>query len=127
MSEMKRLVFGEGLLSPTLSGDKQITLRKYRASSHDFTKDEVITGEFKDGLNLLLQITADTEIKMFSELTDSEAQQDGFQNAEGAFNGLKEYYPDLQKSDMNATIRYEVLRVNGVPVVSFNKHTAVAE
>ena len=102
MAEMKRLIFGEGLMFPTLTGEKQITLRKYRAGSHDFVKGEVIRGEFKDGLNVLLQITADTEKKPFNELTDAEAQADGFNNAEDAFNGLKDYYPDLQKTDLLA-------------------------
>ena len=127
MSEMKRLVFGEGLMGPTLSGNKQITLRKYRVGSHDFKNGEIIIGEFKDGANILLQITADTETKPFSDLTDLEAQQDGFQSAEDAFNGLKDYYPDLKKTDVSATIRYEVLRVQNVPVVSFNEHAKVAE
>lgn len=122
MAEMKRLVFGEGLMSPTLSGDKQITLRKYRAGSHDFLKDEVICGEFKDGLNILLQITADTKKKPFSKLTDQEAQADGFKSAEDAFNGLKDYYPDLQKTDLLATIHYEIMKVNKVPVVSINEY-----
>jgi hypothetical protein len=122
MAEMKRIIFGEGLMAPTLSGDKQITLRKYRAGSHDFQKDEIVIGEFKDGLNILLRITADTEKKPFSELTDEEAQADGFDNAEAAFNGLKDYYPDLQKTDLLATIRYEVFKVNGVPAVSINEH-----
>ena len=70
MIEKKRLLFGEGLMSPTLTGNKQITIRKYRAGSHDFVKGEVIRGEFKDGLSILLEITADTEKKPLSELTD---------------------------------------------------------
>lgn len=122
MAEMQRLIFAEGLMAPTLTGDKQITLRKYRAGAHDFVKGEVIRGEFKDGLNILLQITADTERKLFSELTDQEAQADGFDSAEDAFNGLKDYYPDLQKTDLLATIRYEVVKVNEVPAVSINEY-----
>ncbi|KKT60250.1 hypothetical protein A3G55_02445 [Candidatus Giovannonibacteria bacterium RIFCSPLOWO2_12_FULL_44_25] len=122
MAEMKRLIFGEGLMFPTLTGEKQITLRKYRAGSHDFVKGEVIRGEFKDGLNVLLQITADTEKKPFNELTDAEAQADGFNNAEDAFNGLKDYYPDLQKTDLLATIRYEIVKVDGTHAVSINEY-----
>lgn len=122
MTEMKRLIFGEGLMSPTLTGDKQITLRKYRAGSHDFVKGEVIRGEFKDDLNILLQITADTEKKPFSELTDEEAQADGFEDAEAAFNGLKGYYPDLQRSDLLATIRYKIVEVEGTPAVGINEY-----
>ncbi|MBI2635183.1 MAG: ASCH domain-containing protein [Parcubacteria group bacterium] len=122
MTEMKRLIFGEGLMSPTLTGDKQITLRKYRTGSHDFVKGEVIRGEFKDGLNILLQVTADTEKKPFSELTNEEARADGFEDAEAAFNGLKDYYPDLQKSDLSATIRYKIVEVDGTSAVSINEY-----
>ena len=127
VDEMKRLIFGEGLMFPTLAGEKQITLCKYRAGSHDFVKGEVIRGEFKDGWNILLQITADTEKKPFSELTDQEAQEDGFESAKDAFNGLKDYYQNLQWSDLLATIRYEILKTNEVPVVSVNEYVAHEE
>jgi hypothetical protein len=82
----------------------------------------VLDGEFKDGLNILLQITADTEKKPFSELKDAEAQADGFDSAGDAFNGLKDYYPDLQKTDLLATIRYEIVKVDGTPAVSINEY-----
>lgn len=119
---MRRLIFGNDLMSPTLSGEKLITLRKYRSDSHDFAKGEIIIGEFKDGLDILLQITADTEKKLFSELTDEEAQGYGYADSENCFNNLKEYYFDLKKSDILAVIRYEVLKVNDVPVVGFNEY-----
>lgn len=122
MSEKKRLNFSEGLMYPTILGKKQITLRKYRAGSHDFIKDEVVYGEFKDGLNILLQITADTEKKLFSELTDKEAQEDGFDDANHAFEGLKNYYPDLQKSDILAIIRYQIVKVDSCPAVIANEY-----
>ena len=122
MTEMGRLIFGEGLMGPTLAGDKQITLRKYRAGSHDFVKGEIICGEFKDGLNILLQITADTQKKPFNELTDQETQEDGFESVEDAFSGLNDYYPDLQKTDLLAIIRFEIVKVNGVFAVSINKY-----
>lgn len=120
MREMKRLIFGEGLMAPTLSGEKMVTLRKYREGSHDFVAGEVIRGEFKDGLNILLRITADTEKKPFSDVTNKEAKRDGFKSAKVAFDGLKEYYPDLKKSDLCATICYEVCKIEGVPAVSIN-------
>jgi hypothetical protein len=123
MEPMKRLVFGEGLMGPSLSGEKMITLRKYRPGAHDFTQGEMVIGEFKDGLDVLLTITADTEKKPFSEITDDEARADGYKNAQEAFQGLKDYYPDLKKSDIAAKIRFEILKVTQVPVVSLNKYT----
>ena len=88
MSAMKKLTFGKGLLAPTLTGGKKITLRKYRVGRHDFTKGDIILGEFRDGFSILLHITADTQTKLFSNLTDREAQEDGFESARDAMDGL---------------------------------------
>ena len=118
MSEMKKLVFGTGHLVPTLTGKKKITLRKYRPKSHNFKKDEVIIGVFKDGWDILLRITTTTKTKTFHDLSDGEAQEDGYSDAQDAFNGLWLYFPDLKWSNSIAIIRYEVLQVNNVPVVS---------
>ncbi|MBI3308564.1 MAG: ASCH domain-containing protein [Candidatus Melainabacteria bacterium] len=122
MPIVKRLVFGEGLMSPTLEGRKTITLRKYRPEAHDFKKGEVVVGEFKDGLDILLKITRDTEVKPISELTDEEAVLDGFDDAQAAFDALKGYYPDIAVSDELATIRFRALRYQGTPSVQFNQH-----
>jgi len=122
MTTLKELLFGEGLMSPTISGDKLITLRRYRKDAHDFLKGEIVRGIFKDGLTILLRITADTEVKPFDELTDGEARQDGFADAAAAFEGLKTYYPDLKRSDLAATIRYEVFSVDGARAVEYNEH-----
>ncbi len=68
MVEMKRLVFGEGLMTPSLDGSKRFTVRKYREGAHDFSKDEIVIGEFKDGLNILLNIVNDTKKDTFRNL-----------------------------------------------------------
>ncbi len=122
MAELKKLVFGEGLMGPTIAGDKKITLRKYRAGAHDFTKGLLILGIFKDGLNIVLCITKDTEKKPFSKMTYEEARLDGFADVEDAFNNLRDYYPDLKKTDILATIRYEVAEIASSPAVSFNEY-----
>jgi len=127
MPDMQQLIFGEGLMIPTLEGRKRITLRKYRAGAHDFREQEAILGVFKDGLNILLWINADTEKKPFNALTDEEAREDGFENAKDAFENLKEYYPDLKLTDICAIIRYQVLNHMRVPAVSLNEHRLVLE
>lgn len=120
---MKRLVFGKGLLNPVLRGEKKITLRKYRPRAHDFYIREIICGEFLDGMDILLYIINNTKTKPFSELTNEEAKEDGYQNAEHAYNDLKiNFYPDLSQSDTLAIIRFEILEINDLPVVSLNKH-----
>ncbi|NBQ17345.1 hypothetical protein EBU24_03445 [bacterium] len=118
---MQTLNFGKGHMMTTIAGTKKITLRKYGVEPLDFKKNEIIYGEFKDGLTFLLKITADTEKKFFNDLTDKEAQEDGFINAKDAFNGLKIYYPDLQLSDILAIIRYEIATLNNAPIVNMNR------
>jgi hypothetical protein len=122
MTEMRKIVFRKGLMDPSLTGDKKIAIKKYQADAHDFVKDEIVHGEFKDGLTILLCITANTKKVTFDQLTDIEAQQDGFVDAEDAFNGLKNCYPDLQKTDVAAIIFYEILSVDDNLVVSINEH-----
>lgn len=120
---MKRLLFGEGLMIPSIKGKKRITLRKYRKDAHDFLNGETFVGEFKDGLDIPLRITADTVTKPFSELTDEEAREDGFLDAEDAFKGLGKYYEGLTKEDVVAVIRYELNTPEGRATVIFNEHS----
>lgn len=120
---MKRLVFGKGLMNLVLRGEKKITLRKYRPRAHDFYIREIICGEFLDGLDILLFMTDNTKTKPFSELTNEEAREDGYENVEQAFNDLKiNFYPDLSHSDTLTVIRFQVLQIHNSPVVSLNKH-----
>lgn len=118
---MKELVFGEGLMNPTIQEKKKITIRKFRPEAHNFTTGEVIKGVFKDGLVILLRITADTETKILFRLTDFEAREDGYHNAIEAAEELKQYYPDLNMDSVMAIIRYEILKIEDAPIVSFNE------
>ena len=125
MAEMKRLVFGEGLMVPSLDGSKRFTVRKYRGGAHDFSKDEIAIGEFKDGFDILIRITEDTKVAPFAELQRSKktAEREGGYHFDMAyFDDLKSYYPDLAWGTMGAVISFEVLHVNGVPAVKLNEH-----
>lgn len=124
MSEMKRLVFGEGLMSPSLDGSKRFTVRRYRKGSHDFKKDEVFVGEYKDGLNILHRACQDTKIGTFKGLKSSKENlnKKGWYFDEEYFDDLAAYYEDLDWDELGAIIFYEVLKVNNVPVVSLNEH-----
>ena len=119
---MKELVFGEGLLGATLSGEKQATIRRYRPEAHDFKKDEIVLGVFKDGWSILLRITDDTVVKPLSKLSDEEARASGFKDARDARKGLKRWYPDLKRTDTAAVVRHEILKVDGVQVATLNQH-----
>ena len=124
MAEMKRLVFGEGLMMPSLDGEKRFTVRKYREGAHDFSKNEVVIGEFKDGLSILLQITNDTKKAQFIQLKAPRKYQatSGYYFDAKYFDELKSYYPDLTWDTMGAVVFFEILKVNGVSVVSVNEH-----
>jgi hypothetical protein len=120
---MKTLIFGRGLFVPTISSKKQIAIRYYRPEAHNFGKNEIFVGEFGDGVDLVLLTTAETEVKEFSELTDEEAQEDGYVNTKVLFKALKEFYPILREDSMMAVIRYQIPTVQGqIPTVSLNEH-----
>jgi hypothetical protein len=95
-------------------------LRRYK-DYHNFKAGEIIKGVFEDGLVILLKITKDTEIKTFADLTDEEAMEDGFSNAEDAFDGLKCWYPDLMEDDLMGVVRFEILTIDGEPVVRYTE------
>ncbi len=124
---MKRLLFGEGLMHPSLDGSKRFTVRKYGGERHDFEKGEVIIGEFMDGLDILIRATERTIKMPFHRLAARGAKKDGqdwWFNDE-YFEDLKRFpgYEDINPVTMGAVICFEVLKVNGVPAVQFNKHS----
>ncbi|MBI2640161.1 MAG: hypothetical protein HYW90_04740 [Candidatus Sungbacteria bacterium] len=124
MTDMKHLVFGEGLMNPSLDGSKRFTIRKYRKGAHDFTVGEIVIGEFRDGLNILLQITDATRKATFAALRSPYEMLDavGYYFDQEYFEDLQRFYPELSGEDIGVVIFFEVLKVNGVPVVSFNEH-----
>ena len=119
---MKRLIFGEGLMTPSLDGEKRFTVRKYREGAHDFDKDEIVIGEFKDGLDILLRITEDTLKRPFEMLQGEGERRGDYSFDRNYFEDLKSYYPDLTWDTMGAVVFFEVLKVNDIPVVQINEH-----
>ena len=125
MPEMKRLIFGEGLMFPSLDGSKHFTIRKYREGAHDFKKGETVIAEFKDGLTILITITEDTKKASFKDLVRSKEEfgkHGGYYFDTEYYRTLRSYYPGMKWSDVGAVISYEILKVNGIPVVTLNEH-----
>lgn len=121
---MKKIVFGKGLLVPTLKGEKKITIRKFRKEAHDLIAGEPFIGSFQDGLDIILIATDDTKIKLFGEITDKEALEDGYKNARNLFFIFrKDFYTDLKEENIAAIIRYEILQIDKTPVVAANEFT----
>lgn len=124
-TKMKCLYFGSGLSREIIRGHRKITLRKYNAGYHDFAEKEIVQGIFRDEGTLLLQITADMKVKRFGEISNQEAEQAGFLDFHDAFRGLRQSYRSqdvcISEDDLLAVIRFEVLKVDGVPVVQYEK------
>lgn len=122
---MRELAFHGGLFEPTVDGRAKSSLRRYQKDAHDFTVGEVVKGIFGERINILLRITHDTEVKSFFELADEEAQENGYESAAAVFAAAMETCrsDSLSDADMIAVIRYEVLRVEDEPVVSFLKQS----
>ncbi len=123
--EIRRLIFGQGLMLPVIDYEKVFTIRKYRKEAHNFQKGEIISGDFHDGLDILLQITRDTRIDSFLVLNDAylkaqDLQQLGYYFDNDYFSKLEKYYPDLKWTDTGAVIFFEILKVNGIPVICKN-------
>src|SRR5262245_3901857 len=108
MNQLKKLLFGPGLMEPTITGGKRVTLRKYRPEAHNFEQYQIVYGAFEDGLNILIEITRKPVPKPFSRMTDEEAQGSGYKNAEEAFEGLKKFYTNLQKDDLMVAVHYKI-------------------
>jgi len=122
LTELKVLLFAKGLMGRTLKGEKQISLRKYKGEAHDFEEGEWFIAKFEEGLDVILEGTADTEVKTFNDLTDEEAKEDGFENVNDAFEKMHQYYPNLQREDKLGIIRFKVATLMGTPVVSANEN-----
>lgn len=124
MFEMRKLIFGEGLMAPSLDGEKRFTVRRFREDVHDLKKGEVFIGEFKDGLNILLQAPKDAKISSFKnlKLPKRDLDKNGYYFDKKYFEELGAYYPNLSWDEMGAIVFFEILKVNGIPVVSINEY-----
>ena len=116
---MKKLVFGKGLLTPTVNQEKNYTVRKYAGARHDFEDGEWFIGEFLDGIDIPLVIARPSVRGSFEDLVNRHALDVEF------FDTLKDYYPDITEQDQLVIIFYEVAKIDGVPVIAFNEHANV--
>lgn len=116
---MKKLLFGHKYVWNIIGGEKKISIRRAMEGKHNFFKGEAVLAMFQGGMAVMLRMTANTERKIFCELTDMEAREDGYENVEDAFIQLRtEHYATLTKEDQIAILRFQVYDVDGVPVVS---------
>jgi hypothetical protein len=106
---LKTLRFAEELTLSVIRGEKRITIRKLRMEAHMFEKGECAVAQFGDEQNAgaLIRMTARTLIFNVEMLPDEFAREDGHRDRKHAFEYLKRFYPDLDRSDQVAVIRFE--------------------
>ena len=121
---MKDLYFAEEFIEPIIRGDKLITLRDYDPAKHSFRLGDIVRAvsyDSHDEISLLLEITEDTVIMPLTEVSDSVCQEDGFDNQQDMFEGMKKFYPDLELTSTIGIVRFRIATINGVPVVSLRE------
>lgn len=122
---MKELDFAKGDLERVLRGEKKITIRRWEnGEKHGFYADDTVRGVFEGGITVLLRVNGSVKTVMFRDLTSDAAREDGYRNARDLMTKFrKRYYRNLERSDMAVVIRFEVLKVDGVPVAGI-RHAA---
>jgi hypothetical protein len=104
------LKLANDLFPALLSGDKRVTIRK---GVRNFTlgratfQPTVEDGSF-DFCNVFITSLA---TKPMRDVTDAEAQTDGFRDAHDLFEGLRAYYPNLAADDYVTIVNF--VRVSG--------------
>lgn len=83
-----------------LSGQKRATIRRGK-------KDDVSLGPATIGTNTPIVIT-DISYKLFSELTLTDAQHDGYDNVNELQQALYNFYPDIQPNEYVTLISFEL-------------------
>ncbi|MBX4190345.1 hypothetical protein KW791_03575 [Candidatus Parcubacteria bacterium] len=121
MAEKKawRLIFAEGLLANYLDGSPQWSFRRYSPGSHEFTKGQIIEGQFSEGIMVLLEVIEDVIIKPFKEITPAERKAWAVHypvSHKEMMRMLRRYYHDLKDTDVAALHLTRFARINDRPV-----------
>jgi cytidine deaminase len=105
---MQKLRFRASHLPAVQAGTKRITMRYSDAVE---VGPALLVFEFDEEVTLPGRITS-TVTKSVAEVTDQEAQEDGFPNAAAVLPGLRDYYPTLDPTDQLTLVRFEVTDPN---------------
>lgn len=89
-----------------LSGKKKITIRKGR---RDYHKGPVMLCCHLEPFAVMADIVSVRQDPL-NEVGLQEAQDDGFQDLDDLYAGLKKYYPNLSKDDIVTVVRWDNLR-----------------
>lgn len=105
--QVQRLRFRASHLPAVRDGSKRVTLRfddpvQVGPALLVFESDDV-----DDAVTLAGRITS-TTAKTVNEISDEEAQEDGFDDAASVLPALRDHYPDLSGDDHVVFVRFEV-------------------
>lgn len=116
---MKKLLFSRRQsIWPVVDGDIRAMILHSNPEMPTFFQHEAVLGIFGSMIGLMLRITAKSERKLMSELTDEEARACGYQDAEDTLNQLRhDLYPNLEKKDEIVIVKFKVYDVDGEPVL----------
>jgi len=132
---MTELVFHSDFIEEILLGNKKITLRRHRQLAHNFAKGDLIYATAQEGdddFKFLIRVTDCTRLYTLIQrpdsapfhrmmLPDAIAQEDGFADTNDAYVKLKQFYPDLRRSDTVAVIRFEIASIDNRPIIIYRQ------
>ena len=109
MTTRKTLAFAGDLHPVVTSGQRHITIRKYRAGAHDFVTGEIIDGVFAGHEKpVALRIIGDTDIRMAGEVSPPYCRADGFRSRREMIEQMKRYYPGFNDETEVGLVFFEL-------------------
>lgn len=101
---MRELRFRASHLAAVQAGTKRITMR---FDDPVEVGPAVLVFEFDEEVTLPGRVTS-VVAKPVGEVTDAEAQEDGFADAAAFLPGLRDYYPALAPTDEITLVRFDL-------------------
>ncbi|WP_328291312.1 ASCH domain-containing protein [Kineococcus sp. NBC_00420] len=105
--QTQRLRFRASHLPAVRNGSKRVTLRFNDPAQVGPALLVFESGDVDDEVTLAGRITS-TVAKTVQDISDAEAQKDGFADAASVLPGLRDYYPDLSSDDYVVFVHFEV-------------------
>lgn len=126
MRKLKEIKFYDNLIFGIIEGVTKDALRKYIPEFHLFKKGDYALAVDTCGVTILLEITADTEVKTWFDITDEEARKRGYEDAEDLRIRFNETFykksPIFFHTDKLAIIHFKIPEIAGNPTISMNRY-----
>lgn len=100
------LKLANNLFPALLSGDKRVTIRK-GVRNYTLGRATIVPTDEEGSFDFCNVFITSMATKKVRDVTDIEAQADGFQDSSDLFDGLRAYYPDLAGDDYVTLVNFE--------------------